>query len=582
MKKNISSLDLPTLEALSEPALHTVIIFDELGIIKATNTSIQHDFGYTPEELTGHSISCLIPSDHNDNHASSLKRHKFRGHYPFLSEMQYIDAELMGKRKNGSTFPMHLHLTELCTVGTKTFVGICHDISEQRRHSARLAQLATYDNLTGCFNRHQLINILDNALIHCKNTNEHLAVLFIDLDKFKQINDNYGHTVGDKVLIQVVNRFRKILRSSDSLGRIGGDEFIALIMSSNEQTLTAIPNRLIQSLEAPFTINALPLQVSASIGISLYPQHGETSDDLVSAADIAMYQVKSRNYLHYCLFSKDMRTQSEQAFQLATRLREALRNDKFELHYQLQFDLNNCTPSGLEALIRWRDEEKNLILPSDFLPLAQKYGLIPEITRWVLRRACQDNAHLIEHGILNVPIGVNISAASFCNYDFVRIVTTICEDTKLPLSRLEIEITEDVAMHNLDLVTQHSIALRENGISLAMDDFGTGHSSLSRLRNLRFHKLKIDRSFIKELSENLADQEIVRAILGVARALDIQVVAEGIETEDQIKWLRDKGCAYGQGFWFARPMPLAELTQWLTGNRGACSASTLGQTKTGL
>jgi diguanylate cyclase (GGDEF)-like protein/PAS domain S-box-containing protein len=559
MRHDQNTIDLSMFEVFTDASMHTVVIIDGQGIIQAVSRSVQQDFGYTQEELIGKNISSLMPPNYASAHDGYLENYRQTGDRKIIG----AGREVTGQHKSGSLFPMHLNVSEFQFEGRKAFVGICYDISERRRLSEQIIKLAAYDSLTGCFNRHQLIKTLDAALVQCEQRVELLAVLYIDLDGFKQINDNYSHTIGDEVLTLVVKRLRATLHTSDSLGRIGGDEFIALISYEDEQTLHAISKRLLHCLEAPFVINSMPLQVSASIGISLYPQHGESSDTLVSAADIAMYQAKD-DITRICFFSQEMREQSEYVFQLSNRLREAIQRNQFELHYQLQFDLCSHTPCGLEALIRWRDDSGKLIPPNDFLPTAQTYGLMPELTHWVLRRACLDNVQLIELGILDVPVAVNISGSSFCNYDFVQNVISLCEETHLPTSRLEIEITEDVAMHNLDLVTGHIRALHEAGVSLAMDDFGSGYSSLSRLRLLQFQKLKIDRSFITELSESQADQAIVRAILGVAQALDLQVVAEGIETEAHVDWLREKGCEQGQGFLLARPMLLPDLIQWLS------------------
>ncbi|MBF8670252.1 EAL domain-containing protein [Pseudomonas putida] len=555
-----SNIDLSMFEALTEASMHTIVIIDGRGTIQAVSRTVQKDFGYTQEELIGNNVSCLMPPEYAAAHDGYLRNYFKTGSRKIIG----TGRELLGQHKSGSQFPMYLNISEFQLEGRSGFIGICYDISEHHKQSERIFQLVAYDTLTGCFNRHQLIKTLDDRLIECKNQQEALAVLYIDLDGFKQINDNYSHTVGDKVLIQVVERFRTQLQPHDSLGRIGGDEFIALVTAPDSRALQEVCSSLLQCLNAPFVINEIPLRVSASIGISLYPQHGETSDALVSAADIAMYQAKSDGDIkRTCIFNQQMRDASEHVFYLSTRLRTAIQQNQFELHYQLQFDLRRRSPSGLEALIRWRGNDGKYIPPNDFLPIAQTYGLMPELTRWVLRRACLDNSRLIEEGILDVPVAVNISTSSFCSYDFVQTVMDLCTETQLPTNRLEIEVIEDVAMHNLEVVTGHAQALNQAGISLSMDDFGTGYSSLSRLRNLQFHKLKIDQSFAKNLSKNASDQAIVCAILGISKALGMQVVAEGIETQEQLEWFRDNGCEQGQGFWLARPLPLDELTAWM-------------------
>lgn len=558
-KSDLGHIDLSMFEVFTDASMNTVIIINESGIVQAASRSIQDDFGFMQEEIVGKNISCLMPPNYANAHDGYLSTYGKTGKRSIIGS----GREVVGQRKDGSHFPMHLNVSEFEFNGSTAFVGICYDISERRRQSDHIIQLAAYDSLTGCFNRFQLMKTLDSALLQCQENNQQLAVMYIDLNEFKQINDNYSHSVGDKVLTEVVGRLRGKLRPTDTLGRIGGDEFVALISFNDRDILNIISARLLDSLVAPFVINGIPLQVSASIGISLYPQHGETSDALLGAADIAMYHAKSQDEAHTSLFNQEMRNHSEYILQVSRGLRDALQHEQFELHYQLQFDLQSLTPCGLEALIRWRNSSGSFIPPDEFLPIAQTYGLMPELTRWVIRQACLDNAHLIKQNFLDVPVAVNINGSSFCNNDFVQTVLDLCEETQLPTSRLEIEITEDVAMHNLEVITNHTRALHQVGISLSMDDFGTGYSSLSRLRNLQFNKLKIDRSFVKELSENTHDQVIIPAILGIAQALNMRVVAEGIETQAQLEWLRDKGCVQGQGFWLARPQPLNELINWL-------------------
>lgn len=556
----LDNLDLSMFKLFTEASIHTVVIIDAHGIVQAINHSVQRDFGYAQEEVIGHNISMLMPSNYGSAHNGYLENYARTGDRKIIG----IGREVSGQHKDGSQFPIHLTVSEFNIGDQKAFIGICYNISERRRLSDRILHLTAYDSLTGSLNRNQFIANLDTALLEQKEKQDGLAVLYIDLNDFKQVNDNYHHSTGDKVLLQVAERLRSSLRPEDMLGRIGGDEFIALISSNDEQTLHTVSHRILGSLEAPFYINDIPLHISASIGISLYPQHGDTSDALVSAADIAMYQAKHNiSNKHICIFDHEMRVKSERSLQISKQLREAVRQERFELHYQLQFDLQSLSPSGLEALIRWRNSDNVLVPPNEFLPIAQTYGLMPELTNWVLRRACLDNNRLSEMGLLDVPVAVNVSAGTFCRDDFVQTVIDICDETNTPRNRLEIEITEDVAMHNLEKVTNHSRTLHNAELSLSMDDFGTGYSSLSRLRNLRFNKLKIDKSFINEVSKNLPNQAIVMAILGITQALGMRVVAEGIESKDQVEWLRDKGCEQGQGFWFARPLPIDKLIERL-------------------
>ena len=287
----------------------------------------------------------------------------------------------------------------------------------------------------------------------------------------------------------------------------------------------------------------------------------------MNEADIAMYQAKVEGGACIRLFDQALRERSERVYRLLSCLRKAILLDQFELHYQLQFDMQTLQPCGMEALLRWRDGSNGLVAPDQFIPVAQEYGLMPSIGRWVIRRACRDNLALIESGLLDVAVAVNICAPLFSDPGFVTLVRQTLRDSGLPVDRLELEITEDVAMNASVHVLQTSAELHEAGIRLAMDDFGVGFSSLGRLKQLRFDKLKIDRSFVSGLPGNPSDQAIVQAILGIAQGLGMRTVAEGVETEAQLALLREGGCSQGQGFWFARPMPLEELTEWLRGRR---------------
>lgn len=555
---DMKALKFSTLEAITEASLNAILIIDEFGIIQSANRSVLQSFGYTQEELKGRNVSTLMPDTYSRTHDGYLE------HYRRTDERKIIGIgrEVVGLRKDGSHFSMHLTVNEFYLEGRRAFIGICYDINERHRLTKRIAQLVTFDDLTGCFNRHQFVHMLEKSLKESIQPDYGLGVLFIDLDGFKQVNDNYGHFVGDRLLKQVAERLRGALRAADTLGRVGGDEFVASIILKKSDRVEDIAQRLVDSLDDLFDIDEVKITVSTSIGVSLFPEHGQSASELMSAADIAMYRAKASGGARTCLFNQEMRETNERAFRLVSRLREGLELNEFELYYQLQFDTRTHQPSGMEALLRWHDGDE-LVFPDQFIPVALKYGLMPAITRWVINQACLNNKWLIEHGVLDVPVAVNVSVDSFADEGFALMVEQVVNSSSLPSERLVLEITEDVAMTGSEHVLSHSMALRRRGIYLAMDDFGTGCSSLTRLRALQFHKLKIDRAFVAMLPGSKPDQEIVRAILSIANALNIQVIAEGIETEEQLAFLRDEGCNEGQGYWFAKPMPLEALIGWL-------------------
>lgn len=560
---NGKTLESTLATAIFEAAVDSILVIDSHGIVQAVNQSALEQFGFNANELVGNNVSCLMPAPHAQAHDTYIDSYCRTGERRIIGK----GRETMGRRKDGSLFPLHLSVGEFEQDGRRLFVGICHDISARRRLTEHITFLATYDTLTGCVCRAPLIQSLDQALQSGAPHKRQLAVLFIDLDGFKQINDNHSHRVGDRMLKGVAERLRNGLRETDVLGRMGGDEFVAVLTLDGEPGLAEqICTRLLESLEVPFEIDELVLSVRASIGIALFPEHAQTADELINAADLAMYQAKLAGGNRAWLFDRTQREMAERTYRMLKDLREAISLGRFELHYQLQFDMRTLRPSGLEALLRWPDSERRLIQPGQFIPLALKYGLMPDIGRWVLRRACTDNASLIERGLLDVAVAVNICAPFFGQAGFVGEVLRILDDTGLPANRLELEITEDTAMSTSASVLQNAHDLKKAGIGLAMDDFGIGFSSLARLKQLQFDKLKIDRSFVDGLPDDDNDRAIVSAVLGLARSLHMRTVAEGIENRTQLTCLREGGCDQGQGFWFARPVPLEELADRLHGD----------------
>ena len=550
--------------AIFNAAVDAIMVINARGILQAANQSAETLFGFNSEEMLGKNISMLMPAPYAHEHDGYLYNYCASAERKIIG----IGREVTGQRKDGSCFPLHLSVSEFRQDDQQLFVGICHDISERRKFTEHIAFLAKYDGLTGCANRREFIEGLSTAIDACQSNGRKIAVLFIDLDGFKQINDNHGHQVGDRLLKLIAKRFQKTLRDSDLLGRVGGDEFVvSIILDSKGETASHIASRLMESLKEPFIIDDRTLSVGASIGISLYPNDGLTADEVMNEADIAMYQAKVEGGGCIRLFDQALRERSEQVYRLLSRLRKAISLEQLELHYQLQFDIQTLQPCGMEALLRWRDGVNGLVSPDQFIPVALEYGLMTTIGRWVIRQACKDNMTLIEAGLLDVTVAVNICAPLFSEAGFCALVHQLLVSTGLPAERLELEITEDVAMNSSVQVLQTSDELHKAGIRLAMDDFGVGFSSLDRLKKLHFDKLKIDRSFVADLTENHSDQAIVKAILGMAKGLSMRTVAEGIETEEQLAFLREVGCSQGQGFWFARPMPLPELINWLQERR---------------
>ncbi len=566
----LEALDLQTMKTMLDASVDSIMVIDRRGSILAYNQAVLRDFGYGGEELLGRNVSMLMPQPYRTQHDGYLGNYLSTGERKIIG----IGREVTGQRKDGSQFPLHLSVGEFTSGGERYFFGICHDISEHRALAERIMHMATYDDLTGCLNRHELVVQLEQIT----RSKRHAAVLFIDLDEFKAVNDNHGHHIGDLLLREVSMRLRDVLGNNNLLGRMGGDEFIACLLRDGDvASARDLAQTLVQALEAPFQILDATLTVGASVGISLFPEHGRTAEELISHADLAMYRIKEARHdpepgrndegpaesEHVYVFDHHLREYSAHRHALLTRLRQAIAGDALELHYQPQFDLATLRPCGLEALLRWNDEVHGTVTPGQFIPLAHKHGLMPTLNGWVLRRACADAGALLADGLLDTPVAVNISAHSINDLYFIQRVSDALRDSGLPPHLLELEVTEDMAVDFSPQALRNIAALREMGIALVMDDYGVGFSSLVHLRRLNFSKLKLDRSFVSALPASGEDASIVRTTLALGYELNLPIVAEGIETAEQLEFLRQHGCRMGQGYWYARPMPVPRLRDWL-------------------
>lgn len=543
--------------AIFEAAVDSMIVIDGRGIIHALNPAAERTFGFSRTQLMGRNVSVLMPEHEAKQHDGYLAAYAATGERKMIGK----GREVTGKRKDGSIFPMHLSIGKLTVGDQKLYIGICHDTSSNKDMLEQITYMATHDSLTGCLNRNYLHSSLEKLMAECLEHHLQLAVLFIDLDGFKQINDHYDHDVGDQLLASVAQRIKTQLGQQDLLARIGGDEFlVAANLSTKSDTPRQLAQRLLDALKQPFTINDIEIRVRASIGISLYPGHSCSSDQLINDADIAMYKAKLTGGHRMHFFELEQREKMDSIFQTVSRLRKAIKLNQFELHYQLQFDLATPhRPIGLEALLRWNDGDNGLVLPDVFLPLAEEYGLMPNITGWALEQACRDNKTLIDESLLSVPMAVNSCSTSFLQSDFIQRVQDVLQHTDLPAHYLEIEITESVALHNLEQAQATVLKLKDMGVRVAMDDFGTGYSSPGILKHLSVSRLKIDRSFVSSLPHSNFDVAVVKSMLIVADSVGMQVIAEGIENAAQLHCLHTLGCSQGQGYWYAKPLPLKQL-----------------------
>ncbi|GAB4169794.1 MAG: hypothetical protein Kow00100_10360 [Geothermobacteraceae bacterium] len=428
----------------------------------------------------------------------------------------------------------------------------------------RLDYLIQHDLLTGLPNRSQFLVRLKRQMSRASEKGRKLAVLLLDLDRFKNINDSLGHGTGDLVLVEVARRLRETLRDSDVIARLGGDEFIILLDNIDSAARAErVAGKVLGALEPKFEINDCQLFVTGSLGISIFPDDASSPEDMLKSADTALFRAKKAGRNSYRFYTSDMNARSRELLLLEASFRQALEEEQLVLHYQPQIDLFTGQTRGVEALVRWEHPQKGMISPGDFIPLAEETGLIVPMGQWVLRQACRQNAAWVEAGFMPLRMTVNISARQFLKEDLLEDLVGVLRETGLDPGLLELEITESMIMHDVAAATRVMDSIAAEGVHLAVDDFGTGYSSLAHLKRFPLTTLKIDRAFVKDIGRNNGDEAIVKAIVALAHSLDLQVIAEGIETEEQYHFLKASGCNQGQGFLFSRPVPAGKILSFL-------------------
>ena len=451
----------------------------------------------------------------------------------------------------------------LSVLDTRMVARTARMAASLQKANAELRHMVLHDPLTRLPNRLLLEDRIGQAIEGCRRPGARCAVLFIDLDRFKSVNDSLGHLYGDELLRVVADRLRLAMRSEDTVSRLGGDEFVVLVRQlARYEDAELVARKLVETLGAPVTIHGRELGITPSIGVAIHPEHGATVHALITNADAAMYHVKKAGRNGVRVFAPDMSTFFPDRLAMENDLRKSLDRHEMELHYQPKFNLRSGDISGMEALVRWRHPDHGLLMPGDFIPLAEETGFIIPLGRWVLREACRQNKAWHEEGLTPLRVAVNISAAQLREDEFPDSVALALRETRLDPRYLEIEITESVVMQNASTALLVLDRLSHMGIHLAIDDFGTGYSSLSYLKRFPIKTLKIDRSFIQDLP-NQSDALIVEAIQALGRSLKLQVVAEGVETPAQLEFLKSHGSGHYQGFLGGRPVPAAEFRRLL-------------------
>jgi len=475
-------------------------------------------------------------------------------------------SELLNHRKNGEAYQERLTVNAVKNQQDETiyYVGVFADITEAKHSQNRLHELVNHDPLTGLPNRRLFNELLEHAIKRAEREHHQIALLFVDLDRFKAINDSLGHQVGDKLLYEVSKRIHHAMRDSDIVARLGGDEFLVMMdMIKHPQDAALIAQKIIYALQVEFFIDGKEIFIGASVGISIFPKDGSDVDSLIKAADIAMYQVKNRGKNNHCFYSEDLSKNAVERFTIESQLRHALERNQFEMYYQPQISLLTGDIIGAEALIRWRHPDLGLVSPARFIPIAEETGLIVQIGEWVLRQAALQAIQWINDGYTMQWISVNVSGVQIMRSNFYDTVYGILIETNCNPNILELEITESTVMQNTEFVIDTFNNIKQLGVRVAIDDFGTGYSSLSNLKRLPLDKIKIDQSFVRGLPDDLDDAAITNTINAMACSLGFTVIAEGVETLAQATFLKNMGCLEAQGYLYSKPVTAAEFTKLL-------------------
>ncbi len=534
---------------LFEQGSEGVIITDAQKRIIKVNPAFTRISGFSEAEALGQNPHILSSGRHD--------RDFFQAMWSVVESASHWQGEIWNRRKDGSVYPQWLSLSRLVDeAGTTThYIASFSDITQRKQAEDSIRRLAHFDALTGLPNRALLSDRATQALQLAQRRGEPMALMFLDLDHFKNVNDSLGHRVGDCLLVALAARFKAVLREPDTLSRMGGDEFVLLLPNTDAGGAAHVAGKLLQAATLPYHIEQHELTITPSIGIALYPTDGDNFDTLARCADAAMYSAKQdgRNTFHF--HTAEIQAISVRTLRLENGLRRALERGQMQLHYQPQKSLVHGRIVGAEALLRWQHPEFGWVSPAEFIPVAESSGLIASIGEWVLRTAMRQLRVWLDGGMPPLIMAVNLSAVQFRQQNLPELVQGILEDAGVDPACLELELTESVASENPVNAIGLMNRLHALGVRMSIDDFGTGYSSLNYLKRFKVYKLKIDQTFVSQLSDDLEDQAIVTAIINLARSLGMQTIAEGVETEAQMEFLRDKGCDEIQGYLFSRPLP---------------------------
>ncbi|PIW27123.1 MAG: diguanylate cyclase [Rhodospirillales bacterium CG15_BIG_FIL_POST_REV_8_21_14_020_66_15] len=528
-----------------------IITIDESGVIETLNPTAEDIFGYKPGELVGSNIKILMSEEDAANHDHYLARYTNTG----VRHIIGASREVVGRRKNGSLIPIELAVSEMRFSGRRLFIGALRDITERKEAEERLRDLATRDPLTRLPNRNLFTERLEEAIEQADSCGAGFAVLFLDLDNFKTINDALGHLIGDRIIQLAGQRVCGCVRGQDTVAHLSGDEFMVILEGMDDEARSAkIARDILKSLSQPFKVDGREVFTSCSIGVVTYPKNAGSLVELMRNVDTAAHFAKKQGRANFQFYTEQLSEDARRRIEVESGLRRALENNEFSLIYQPKVELETRRIMGAEALLRWENANLGKVSPVEFIPVAEETGLIVPIGGWVLREACRTAADWRNEGLTDCQIAVNLSAMQFLHGDLAGEIKDILDDCGLDARLLDVELTESMLVSNAEETIRILKVIKGMGVNVSMDDFGTGYSSLSYLTRFPLDNLKVDRSFVTGLPDDRDASAVARAIISMAQNLNLNIIAEGIETENQVGFLHALGCQVGQGYLFSPPV----------------------------
>jgi diguanylate cyclase (GGDEF)-like protein/PAS domain S-box-containing protein len=555
--RKMTSDELKLAASVFNESVEAIMIADSNGVILRVNPAFSRITGYSAAESIGQNPRLLRSAHHGQEF--------YRDFWHNLLEQGNWQGEIWNRRKSGETFPAWQTITAVYDSEGQVarYIAIFSDITDRKLSEERIFHLAHFDVVTGLPNRAAFQNHLERAIVHAERRHKQLSLLFLDLDHFKLINDTSGHPAGDELLRQVAGRIQSLVREDDIVARLGGDEFTLLLPDVDDDRVAAmVCEKILGDLARPFRLGQDEMVVSCSIGVASYPGDGRDSATLLKNADAAMYQAKARGRNNFQFYTAEINARAQQRLSLESAMRRGMENGEFLLHYQPQVNIESGHIIGVEALLRWQHPEQGLISPATFIPVAEDSGLIVPLGEWVMREACRQHQQWIDAGMPLMRMAVNLSARQF-NTHLVHMVAGAIRATGVNPEYLELELTESIIMENVEATVDTLYELRDMGVYLSIDDFGTGYSSMAYLKRFPIDKLKIDQSFIRDLARDADDAAIVSATIAMAHSLNLTVIAEGVESLQQLQFLQAHGCEEMQGYYFSRPLPAEDISQLL-------------------